>query len=113
MYFMLNFYMYAYINLTIGSIPNKTLKYIRLFVYAIGLVNLIMIFVSTTNPNNFFLILYFLNLVLSGSYMYLTKSFKINWKNTQHFLMDVACILTPFFVFLFSIINILEFYGIF
>jgi hypothetical protein len=113
MYFMLSFYMCAYINLTIGSVPNKTLKYIRMFIYAIGLVNLIMVFVSSSNPNIFFLIFYFLNLLLSGGYMYLIKSFKINWKNTQHFLMDVACILTPFFVFLFSIINILEYYGIF
>lgn len=111
MYFLLSMYCCAYINLIIYKTKDKISYLVTYLSLIAGVLNMYhFIFVNEISTLN--LVVYTLNTLVSLLFVYIVKDYKVNFKNPNMVLFDLSVHITAVLTLIFSVINILEFYGL-
>lgn len=109
MYFLLSLYCCAYINMIIYKTKDRASYIITYSSLVTGILN-IYHFIFLDELTDITLVIYIFNTVLSGLFVYMVRNYKVNFINPNMLLFDLSVHITAILTFLFSIINILEFY---
>ena len=111
MYFLLTTYFYSYFTMYIENSYIRHRHNLLLLFIALGIVNVLFFFI-TTKSNLVHLILYFINIINSVFFVYLLKDYKPQWGDWGMILYNLTLHLTIVLVFVFSLLNVLEYFNL-